>query len=146
MSETVPKSVRVNLTIPGPVHELLKRGAEVSGLSVSGFIASWLVSQIPNLRSYMRGVHGLRDGQMSFYGDPLPASRSGALTESHGLPATAAERADEIDRQEAVNRAARRQVERQQAEVNASASVSRAERRRQEREQARLDRQMGGGR
>lgn len=122
----------MNLTIPGPVHEVMKRGARLSGLSVSGFIASWLVFDLPALRVWLRQYHGVRAAELSFEGDPLPA-----LVKIGGLPMSGAEREDALAAQASQVRDSQRLLQRQQGRRDAEERVklSRAERRRLEREQ-----------
>lgn len=128
----VSPSVRVNLTIPGPVHEVMKRGAHLSGLSVSGFIASWLVFDLPALRVWLRQYHGVRAGELSFEGDPVRAAPGVG-----GLPMSVAEREDAVVAQVLQVRESQRLLQRQQGQRDAEerGKLSRAERRRAEREQ-----------
>lgn len=131
------KSVRVNLTIPAPVHEVMKRGAGLSGLSVSGFIASWLVFELPALRAWLRQYHNVRAGELSFEGDPISPPRFDAVT---GMPLSEAARQDALDQQENQARQAQRLLSRQQGarEVRERENLSRAERRRREREERKI--------
>ena len=135
------KSVRVNLTIPVPVHEVLKRGARLSGLSVSGFIASWLVFELPALRAWLRQYHNVRAGELSFEGDPLPSPIGSTPAGSGGFPVSAAQREDAVNQQAYQVKLAQRELDQQQARRDAAerVTVSRAERRRDARELKRLE-------
>ena len=48
------KSVRVNLTLPGPVHSAMREVAEATGQSVSQTIAGWLTVHLPEIRAWGR--------------------------------------------------------------------------------------------
>jgi len=48
------KSVRVNLTLPGPVHAAMREVAEATGQSVSQTIAGWLTVHLPEIRAWGR--------------------------------------------------------------------------------------------
>lgn len=113
------KSVRVNLTIPAPVHELMRRGAALSGLSVSGFIASWLVFDLPSLRAWLRQYHNVRAGELSFLGDPILSPVG-----PDGFPLSGAQREDALNQQRIQAKQAQRLLDQEQEQLRARERAS----------------------
>lgn len=64
------KSARVNLTLPGPVDELLGKVADATGLSKSAAIAAFLTMHMPGLKRWLATV----DAPRPLVSPPLPVA------------------------------------------------------------------------
>lgn len=106
------RTARVNLTIPGPVDDLLTEMAAVTGQSKSSLVASILTFQMPRLRQWLDTYRVSSDPtDFSLTGMDLPAAPKQADPKRSG-PAqhgSADKRAAELTRQQ------RRALEREEA-------------------------------
>lgn len=66
------KAVRVNLTIPGPVDAVISDFAELTGLSKSAAVATYLAWQLPHLRAWVLDCQASAGRVAGFRGDPGP--------------------------------------------------------------------------
>lgn len=101
----IVKSVRVNLSIPSPVDQVLSQIADRTGQSKSSTIAAFLTWQMPRLRQWLRAYEGQGTG-------PHPSE----VVKLDALTASAAQREDAAVEQEEQGRKLSRQQLRRKAQ------------------------------
>lgn len=101
----IMKSVRVNLSIPGPVDRVLSQIADHTGQSKSSTIAAFLTWQMPRLRQWLRAYEGQDTGP-----------RLSEVIKLDALAASSAQREDAAIEQEEQGRKLSRQQLRRKAQ------------------------------